>query len=173
MIRGNKAFDWKSQLQPEDLPYLAERIDANAWYPMATFERFGNAILHNVANDDLQAVRMWGRFSVDEQRAQRPELVVAGDPVETLQRFRVLRATFFDFAAIEITMLLDDQAEVVIDYGMGAKAEEAASFQTMGFFERQLEVAGATNVSGRLALRSWAGDARTLLKLDWELGPRR
>ena len=69
MIRGNKAFEWKSQLAPEDLPFLSERIDPAAWYPMTTFERFGNAILHNVANDDLQAVRMWGRFSVDEQRA--------------------------------------------------------------------------------------------------------
>jgi hypothetical protein len=173
MIRGNKSFDWTSQLAPEDLPYLSQRIEPNAWYPMTTFERFGNAILHNVANDDVQAVRMWGRFSVDEQRAQRPELVVVGDPVETLQRFRVLRATFFDFNALEITMLLDDQAEVVIAYGMGAKAEEAASFQTMGFFERQLELAGATNVHGRLAERSWAGDARTLLKLDWELPARR
>ncbi|HEY2747097.1 MAG TPA: hypothetical protein VGL86_20885 [Polyangia bacterium] len=171
MIRGNKSFDWASQLAPEDLPFLGMRIDPAAWYPMTTFERFGNAILRNVANSDLQAVRMWGRFSVDEQRAQKPELVAAGDPVETLQRFRVLRSTFFDFPALEIPMLLDDQAEVIISYGMGAIAEEAASFQTMGFFERQLELAGATNVSARLAERSWAGDARTLLALAWELNP--
>ncbi len=169
MIRGNKSFDWQSQLAPEDLPFLAQRIDPAGWYPMTTFERFGNAILRYVANDDLQAVRMWGRFSVDEQRARQPELVAAGDPIETLQRFRVLRATFFDFPALEILMLLDGQAEVVIAYGMGNKAEEAASFQTMGFFERQLELAGAINVSGRLTQRSWAGDPRTLLALDWDL----
>jgi hypothetical protein len=50
---------------------------------------------------------------------------------------------------------------------MGAKAEEAASFQTMGFFERQLELAGASNVSALLKQRSWAGDPRTLLELNW------
>lgn len=169
MIRSNKGFDWKSQLEPEDLPFLAVRVDPGGWYPMTTFERFGNAILTNIANSDLQAVRMWGRFSVDEQRALRPELVVAGDPVETLQRFRVLRATFFDFPALEITMLLDDEAEVVVSYGMGARAEEAASFQTMGFFERQLELAGAANVTGKFTQRSWAGDPRTVLALSWAL----
>jgi len=168
MIRGNKTFDWSAQLAPEDLPFLGVRIDPPGWYPMETFERFGNAILTNVANNDLQAVRMWGRFSVDQQSAQRPELVVAGDPVETLQRFRVLRATFFDFPALEISMLLDDEAEVVIAYGMGARAEEAASFQTMGFFERQLELAGASNVTAKFKERAWAGDARTLLALSWE-----
>jgi hypothetical protein len=167
MIRGNKSFDWASQLAPEDLPFLQERIDPASWYPMETFERFGNAILRNVALDDLQAVRMWGRFSVDAHFAAQPALVVAGNPVETLQRFRVLRATFFDFPAVEIAMLLDDQAHVVIAYHMGAKAEEAASLQTMGFFERQLELAGATNVTGKLTERSWVGGARTLLELSW------
>ena len=168
MIRGNKQHDWASQLLPEDLPFLAQKVDLAGWYPMETFERLGNAILKFVAMDQLEAVRMWGRFSVDELRAAQPNLVAPGDPVETLQRFRVLRATFFDFAALEIVMLHDDAAEIVISYGMGRKAEEAASFQTMGFFERQLELAGATNVSALLKQRSWAGDPRTLLALDWD-----
>ncbi len=169
MIRGHKQHDWQTQLPPEDLSYLRARIEPAGWYPMATFERMGNAILTNIALDQLEAVRMWGRFSVDELRAAHPALVVPGDPVETLQRFRVMRATFFDFPALEIALLHDDQAEIVISYHMGAKAEEAASFQTMGFFERQLELAGARNVTARLRERSWAGDARTLLEVSWEL----
>ena len=173
MIRSNKQYDWRARLEAEDLPYLEARVDPAGWYPMATFERFGNAILHYVALDDLQAVRMWGRFSVDELRAAHPALVVPGDPIETLQRFRVMRATFFDFPALDITMLLDDQAEIVISYHMGARAEEAASFQTLGFFERQLELAGATHVSAQLTERSWAGDARTLLQLHWDPPARR
>jgi len=169
MIRSHKQYDWQTHLEPEDLPYLSSRIEPAGWYPMATFERFGNAILTNVAGDDLQAVRMWGRFSVDELSAAQPALVAPGDPVETLQRFRVLRATFFDFPALEITMLLDGEVEIAISYHMGPKAEEAASLQTMGFFERQLEVAGATNVTARLTQRSWAGDPRTLLHVSWDM----
>jgi hypothetical protein len=169
MIRGNKQYDWPSQLAPEDLPFLQSKVDLGGWYPMETFERFGNAILKFVALGQLEAVRMWGRFSVDELRAAQPNLVAPGDPVETLQRFRVLRATYFDFEALEIALLHDDEAQIVISYHMGARAEEAAAFQTMGFFERQLELAGATNVTARLAERSWAGDPRTLLQLNWDL----
>ncbi len=169
MIRSQKGVDWTSELSPEDVPYLSSRIDADGWYPMETFERFGNAILKHVARSDLQAVRMWGRFSVDQLRAQNPSLLAEGQPVETLQRFRVLRATFFDFEALEVPMLLDDQAHVVIRYHMGQPAEEAASLQTMGFFERLLELAGAEDVAARFLQKSWEGDARTLLELAWRI----
>jgi len=173
MIRGNKQHDWASELAPEDLPFLSQKVELAGWYPMATFERMGNAILKLVALDQLEAVRMWGRFSVDELRAAQPDLLVPGDPVETLQRFRVLRATYFDFPALEITMLLDDSAEIVISYHMGARAEQAASYQTLGFFERQLELAGAENVTAKLVKCSWSGDPRTLLQISWDIPSRR
>jgi hypothetical protein len=136
---------------------------------METFERMGNAILREVADNDLEAVRMWGRFSVDALRAASPQLVAEGDPVETLMRFRVLRSTFFDFEALTIPTLSDGEASIVIRYHMGDIAEEAASYQTMGFFERLLEVGGAANIFARFTERSWNGDPRTLLEISWDL----
>ena len=50
---------------------------------------------------------------------------------------------------------------------MGLPAEEAASVETMGFFERLLEARGARDVRARFTERSWAGGARTLLELSW------
>lgn len=167
MLRGHKGVDWSARLPADDLPYLTAHIDPDGWYPMASFERLGNQILHFVARDDLQAVRMWGRFSVDALRATHPTLLAQGDPIETINRFRVLRATFFDFDALDVPMLHDDEAEIVIRYHMGMPAEEAAALQTVGFFERLLELAGAKDVEARLRERSWLGDARTLLALRW------
>jgi len=167
MLRAHKEIDWAERLPPEDLVYLQTRIDPAGWYPMATFERMGNQILHVVARDEMMAVRMWGRFSVDQLRAAQPALVVQGDPVETVNRFRVLRSTYFDFDALDVVMLHDDQALIAIHYYMGSPAEEAASWQTLGFFERLLELSGATDVQARFTERSWAGDARTLLAIDW------
>ncbi|HTM19608.1 MAG TPA: hypothetical protein VL172_03845 [Kofleriaceae bacterium] len=168
MIRGQKGADWSQFLPPEDLEFLKVRIQPDDWYPMPTFERLGNAILHVVARDDIQAVRMWGKFSVDHLRMQQPLLVAPGDPIETLTRFRILRSTYFDFDALAIPLLHMDEAQVVIRYYMGRRAEEAACFQTMGFFERLLEFSGAKDVQAQFAQRSWAGDADTLLKLHWE-----
>ncbi len=168
MVRRYKGVDWSQHLAPEDLQYLSTTIDPGAWYPMATFERLGNAILQFVANGDLFPVRLWGRYSADQLRASQPSLVAPGDPIETLNRFRVLRSTYFDFDALEVLMLHDGAAEIAIAYFMGMPAEEAASYQTMGFFERQLELAGGKEVDARFRLRSWAGDDRTVLALRWE-----
>lgn len=167
MMRAQKDVDWGPLVHREDLFYLRNKVEPADWYPMETFERFGNAILSEVANGSLDAVRMWGRLSVDALHASMPALVAKGDPIETMMRFRVQRATYFDFDALAISTLTHGHAEVVIHYFMGAKAEEAASYQTMGFFERLLELAGAQTVSAKFTSCSWTKGARTLLVLDW------
>ncbi|MGN6105887.1 MAG: hypothetical protein ACTHU0_12345, partial [Kofleriaceae bacterium] len=167
MLRSKKAVDWAARLPPEDVAYLGQQIEPNAWYPMATFERMGNEILRTVANGELFPVQLWGRYSAAQLRAAHPMLLAPDDPVESLNRFRVLRETFFDFSALEVRMLHDDEAHVAIGYHMGMPAEEAAAVQTMGFFEGLLELAGATDVHAKLTERSWAGDPRTLLVVKW------
>jgi hypothetical protein len=168
MLRRSHATDWSQVLAPEDIVYLVARIESDKWYPMESFERLGNAILEHIANGEVQAARLWGRMSVDTLLVTAPNLLSPRDPLETLMRFRVFRSTFFDFEALAVPTLVDDHAEIVIAYGMGAMAEEAASYQTMGFFERLIELASATHIDAHFKARSWAGDARTLLALRWD-----
>lgn len=167
MIRGQKSVDWRTHLHEDDLRFLEERIDPKGWYPMTSFERMGNGILAEIANGDVEAARMWGRISVDQLRAKEPSLVAEGDPLETLMRFRVLRATFFDFEALAVRSATPDHAVIMIHYHMGSLAEEAASYQTMGFFERLLEIAGSISVIAAFAKKSWEDDAETRLELHW------
>jgi hypothetical protein len=169
MLRSQKAVDWSQHLPPEDMPFLSMKIEPDSWYPMTTFERLGNEILRHVARGELFPVQLWGRYSAMQLRAAHPTLLEPHNPIETISRFRVLRSTFFDFTALEVPMLHDEEAHVVIGYHMGMPAEEAAAFQTMGFFEGLLELAGARDVRARFAQRSWAGDRRTMLELRWAL----
>jgi hypothetical protein len=169
MLRSQKAIDWTAHLPPEDVGYLSSKIEPEAWYPMASFERLGNEILRHVARGELFPVQLWGRYSAEQLKAAHPLLLEPNNPIETVNRFRVLRATFFDFTALEVPMLHDDEAQIVIGYHMGMPAEEAAAYQTMGFFEGLLELAGASDVHARFAERSWAGDPRTLLELHWKM----
>jgi hypothetical protein len=172
MLRAQKRADWTEHLAAEDLCYLQLQIDPAAWYPMATFERMGNAILTTITRGELFPVRLWGRYSAAQLRAANPMLLAPGDPPETLARFRVLRETFFDFNALEVPMLHDHEAHIVVHYYMGMPAEEAASYQTMGFFEALIELAGARDVHAEFQDRSWAGGERTLLAIRWK-PPRR
>lgn len=167
MMRRRKDVDWAEHLSPSDLSYLERTIEPEGWYPMETFERLGNAILAEIAGGNVEMVRLWGRFQVMPLAQQFPTLVAAGDPMESLMRFHVLRSTFFDFRAVEILLLTPDEAEIGIDYRMGKKAEEAASMQTMGFFEGLLDLAGAKDVQARFTSRSWAGEGVTHLSITY------
>ena len=169
MLRSTKSAKWTELLQEADLPYLQQTIEPDAWYPMETFERMGNAILGVITRGELFPVRLWGRYSAVQLAKAHPMLLDEGDPAETLARFRVLRQTFFDFDALEVPLLHDDEAQVIIRYHMGMPAEEAASHQTMGFFEGLLELAGARKISADFREKSWDGEPRTRLELKWTL----
>jgi hypothetical protein len=168
MIRRRKDVDWMHTLRVEDLALVQQRIAAEAWYPMSSFERLGLAILANFGGAGLDAVRMWGHFSAQQFTREHLTLVAANDPVETLMRLKVQRATLFDFPAFDIPTLIDGHAVVSIKYGMVPTAEEAACHQTMGFCEGILALAGARNIKGVFGELSWLGAAQTSLVLDWQ-----
>jgi hypothetical protein len=167
MLRSKKDVDWSRHLTPEDLSYLVQRVVPDAWYPMETFERMGVAILREIAGDNLEVVRAFGRLSIDWLCQTYGNLVAPGDARDTLMRFQVLRRTFFDYAALEMSSVSDGEARLHISYSMGPVAEEAASWQTLGFFERLLEVAGAHDVKAWFSSRSWAGAILTTVELRW------
>ena len=167
MLRSQKDVKLTDYLTAQDIAFLSMKIDKDAWYPMETFERMGNVILKHVANSEMFPVQLWGRYSAAKLREANPQLLAPNDPVESLNRFRVLRETFFDFPALSVTMLLDDEVNIVIRYFMGMPAEEAACFQTMGFFEGLLELAGAKDIVATFKERSWANALRTMLVIKW------
>lgn len=169
MLRSQKGVNWRQHLPEQDLLYLTMKIEPDAWYPMATFERMGNQILRTTARGEMLTVQLWGRFSAGQLRAAHPSLLAPGDPIETLNRFRVMRETFFDFAALEVPVLHDEQAQIVVRYHMGMPAEEAAAYQTMGFFEGLLELAGVRDLKASFREKSWDGDPRTLITISWRM----
>jgi hypothetical protein len=169
MLRGLKTVDWSSQLQPDDLSYLVQRIEPDSWYPMESFERLGLAILSQIAHGDLELVRQFGRASTDVLCLKHPNLVAPGDPRDSLMRFQVQRRSFFNYGAIAIHSVSDEEASFDIAYGMSHAAEEAASWQTLGFLERLLEVAGGSGVQAWFSACAWKGDLVTVAELRWEL----
>jgi hypothetical protein len=173
MIRRRKDVDWMRTLRVEDLALVQQRITPEAWYPMSSFERLGLAILANFESAGLDAVRSWGNFSASQFAREHPSLVAEGDPVETLMRLKVQRATLFDFPAFDIPTLTEGHAVLTLSYGMGHVAEEAACHQTLGFCEGVLTLAAAGGIKGALSERSWLGAPRTSLVLDWQTRAKR
>jgi hypothetical protein len=167
MLRRRKDVNWHEVLDADDLVYLTQHIEAGAWYPMESFERLGLAILAKLEGATLDAVHLWGRYSAHHFVKEHGDLVKTGDAVDTMMRLKVQRETLFDFPAFDVPSLIDGEAHVIIAYGMSDLAEEAACHQTMGFCEGILSLAGAGDVRGHFTERSWSGEARTLLVLQW------
>ena len=51
---------------------------------------------------------------------------------------------------------------------MSRLAEEAATYQTLGFFEGLLTLSGAKEIQFQFASRLWEGDSCTILELEWK-----
>ena len=88
MIRGKKDVDWGKHLSPEDMSYVAGRVDPNGWYPMLSFERMGNAILKEIAGGQVEAARM----PVD-------------DPTTHIELTMVHEVMILDHSGLELAML--------------------------------------------------------------------
>lgn len=168
MLRAHKDTLLEAYLQAGDLDYLNQRIDPAGWYPMDVYERMGLAILAEIAGNDLELVRSWGRRTIDELAVAQPELFASADARETFMRFQVLRQSLFDYPAVRFTAIHDGEARLEVSYGMSPKAEEAAAHLSMGFLERLLEISKAGDPEVRLRTRSWKGDDKTVIHVRWQ-----
>jgi hypothetical protein len=169
MLRATKNVAWETHLADQDLRWLSQRIDLQSWYPMETYERMGLAIFEEIARGDFQTVRQWGRRTIDELAEAEPELFSARDPRETFMRFQVLRQALFNFPAAEVIAIRDGKAILEVRYGMSARAEEAASWQTVGFLERLLELSGAAGVEASFESVAWQGAPATRVIVTWTM----
>jgi hypothetical protein len=167
LIRATKSVDWSRYLEPEDFAYLREQIDDAAWYPMATFERMGLAILHAVAQSSVATVRYWGQHQADAMLRTQPDILEPGNPRETLMRVAVHRRGFFDYEVLTLREIGDGHALCWLAYRMSDVAELAACAQTAGALEALASRAGGADVTAVFAARTWEGDEETLLELDW------
>jgi hypothetical protein len=167
MIRRRKDVDWERLLSAGDLDYVRRQVDPASWYPMEVFERLGDAILAYSGQATLSGVRMWGHYSVSAVVATHPDLIARRDPVESLMRLKVMRASLFDFPAFDIPTLLPGHAEVRVTYYMGPSAEEAACHQTLGFCEGVISLAGGSQIEAHFLECAWNGGAQTRLEISW------
>ncbi|HSN68299.1 MAG TPA: hypothetical protein VLV48_03585, partial [Thermoanaerobaculia bacterium] len=121
----------------------------------------------HLAHGDFQTVRKWGRYTIDELRDIEPELFSGQDPRETFMRFQILRQALFDFPAAEVIAIRDGKAILEVRYGMSARAEEAAGWQSVGFLERLMELSGAQNVEAGFERATWQGAPSTRIIVSW------
>lgn len=164
--------DWQRVLPPDVVAVVGGRAELDRWYSMATFERLGLAILEHVVRGEIDAVRLWGRETLKVVLPHFPELIAPGDPRESLMRFQNFFLALFDFETVTVQDLNDEEGDFGVRWGMSPRAEEAATWQAIGFFEELVTAAGGRNVRTKLHSRAWMPkEPATTFSLHWELLP--
>jgi CheY-like chemotaxis protein len=151
MLRSHKVAEKAGQhLKLEDAHFLIGRLDPDGWYPMATFERLGLAILSEIVGVETDSIRLWGRAQLAGLLRFFPDLSHAGDARDAIMRLQTLMRSLFDFECVTVEEVDDESAYVRVCYGMSPPAESAATWQTIGFFEELVTNSGAEDVASEL-----------------------
>lgn len=167
MIRKRKNVDWSKYLTPQDQKVLSQMVLPSEWYPLETFQHCGVAILHEIAQGDVEAVRAWGRSSMDELMKVYKNLAQETDPHKATEKFQLLRRRFFDFEGLEVIPQSGNRIQVKVDMAFGGVADEAYAYQILGTLERLLLVSGAKNVQFQFLQKAWKGAPNTVIELSW------
>lgn len=162
---------WREVLSPSDAELVGGRVDVDAWYPLTSFERLGVAILQHVVRGEHDSIRLWGRQQVQAILTYLPALKSDDDPRDSVMRFQTFLSSLFDFGAVTIDSVDDEEAVLRVGFGMGPLAEEAATWQCVGFFEELVAASNGREATGRLLSRSWLpGEPPTTFAVTWVMG---
>ena len=154
IIRANKDRDWDRYLEAEDWDIINGNVLPSARYPYECGRRIGFAVFKEIANSNLDTVRMFGRFSAKNLLEVYKNVVVAGDPAASIEKLCQLNRTFSD----------EESELALIDRGAGsAKLKftfpsvesedlfmDAYCHKLIGTLEELTEQAGGKDVSVKL-----------------------
>ncbi len=151
VIRANKDKDFSQWLEPEDFEIIRERIMPSSWYPLKSFLRMGRAIFKGVAESNLDVTRLFGRLIMQSNLKIYKNLLVEGDPATSIDKFALLRKSFFGGIASFIEVI--DKGENWTEYKlimtdhkyMELDTADAFSYLLAGCVEQLAEQTGGKN----------------------------
>jgi len=175
LIRANKDRDWKKYLNDRDLEIIQSQILPSSWYPLDTYERAELAIYQEIGKGKIENALVWGRFAMDDLvKRVYQNLIEEQDPLLALERFALFRKTLFrssdpDFQPIEFKQLGPNNARITIKLNHPLELFEVYAHQSMGSFERLVELAGGKDGKVAMVEHDWKGSRPyAVLEISWK-----
>ncbi len=99
VIRNAKDLPWQDHLTSEDMDIVNSMVLPASWYPAESYQRMLLAVYKLVARGDLEVVRNYGRFAMNEL-LQGPygKQLDLNNPYEAVKKFFALRQALINFA---------------------------------------------------------------------------
>lgn len=169
IIRSNKELPLEKYLTEADIETVNDQIFPTGWYPFDLFQRCGRMILHEVANNDLNAVRAFGKFDLKELAENTYHSIIeAGDLFKAVEFLDTIRNRFFNFTAPVAEKIDDNFFRIHLENAPDEPALEAFCHQIVGGYEYLIEFYGGKNVKITWERAVWKGDKDTSFVLAWD-----
>ncbi len=167
-IKADKSGGYERFLTDDDREIVDSRILSSRWYPYDTFKRCFAAAVENLAGNNMDSVRQWGRlYGETIIKSVYKGLIREGEPLDALSKYRTHVRNLFDEGDIEVQKPSEGKAEMVFT---NFDPDFEPLYHIMrGWVERSLELCGAKNISSEFVQKSWEGDPQTVISLTWEL----
>jgi len=168
-IRSRKDIPWDKYLTKEDLEIINGKIFPTGWYPFETFRHCGQFVLHEIAKDDFNVVRMFGKFSMKNLIDKTYHtLAQVKDVHEALEHLNNIRNRFFNFTGPVSEKLGPQSIRVYLENDPNEPELHAFCYQIVGSYECIIELHGGRNVNFTWEKQVWRGDKSTSFIITWE-----
>jgi len=131
LIRANKDMDWDKWLDADDKEALEEEIVTSKWYPYKLFRQLAWACYNEYAKSDNELAAVFGRFNMKNLLPVYRNVLVPGDPKESVVNFAKFWFNFFRGPGMESEFVGGDQHSAT--YYIKAPDEEKEPKSVEGF----------------------------------------
>jgi hypothetical protein len=148
MIRANPDKNWAKYLTAEDQAIIDGKVLSSVWYPYEFFNRTGNAVFHEIAQENLEVTRAFGKMFAEGLATIYKNIIVPGDPAGSIGKVYALQGSFFRDIPSVIAPVLHESKRSVVRISVTAKeqalgAPKAFAYQFLGMLEQILAKSGA------------------------------
>ncbi|MFC1884091.1 DUF2378 family protein [Thermodesulfobacteriota bacterium] len=166
-VRGDKSGACDKHLTDEDRKVISGKILASSWYPYDTYRRCVEAVSKEVAKDNLDTIRGWGRAFVDSvYKDIYKNLFSENDPRKAMKSRQMMFKTLYDSITVDLEEI--SESEYIVTF-KGVESDFKSLFaMSIGVMERGLELSGAKGLKAEFIDKSWNGDPQTRIRFSWE-----
>jgi hypothetical protein len=165
-VRGDKSGACDRYLNDQDRKIISGRILASSWYPYDTYRRCVEAVSKEVAKDNMDIIRGWGRDFVDkEYKDIYKNLFSETDPRKAMKSRKLMYKTLYDSIRVDLEEI--SETEYILSF-KGVEPDFKSFFaMAIGVMERGLELNGARGLKAEFIDKSWNGAHQTRIRFSW------
>jgi hypothetical protein len=169
-LRSQRRLRPLPELSSWEKDLIERKVAPTTWYALTVFDGFMQLVHRFVYDGSEAAAQNMGRVYARELIEGSPELVVAGDPLETLARLPARWREQYNFGEVTIAPLPARESEHGVRVRVRSYPDMSAchGHAIIGFTQELVQRAGASTPRLQIEERPWMHNPLLSYTLTWQ-----